>query len=482
MENSMEKKTDFFEQTRRYEQNLKIHDREYRTAFHLMPPVGWMNDPNGLCQMNGRYHVFFQYTPAAADGNGYRGWGHYSSEDLLHFRYEGMALAPDTEWDRDGAYSGSALVENGRMYLYYTGNVKEPGAFDYISSGRGANVLLVESPDGFRMEKKQLLLTNADYPADYSCHVRDPKVFKEDGEYYMLLGGRTRGDQGKALLYRSADKYRFELINQIAAKKPFGYMWECPDLFHLDGKTFLSVCPQGLPHDGSGAKRFQNVYQAGWFPVEGDYRKECALGEFTEWDMGFDFYAPQTFTDEKGRRILYGWAGIPDADYGNDTVERKWQHCLTVPRELTVKDGRVRQYPVEELDTLRFKRTALPSGCTAVTGSAFDLEVESGDGEQKELGEIKITVAEGLVFRYDGKRMLTLEFTSDIGSGRRSRGAFTQKVRHIRMMVDASIAEIYVNHGETVFTTRFYPVTRTLTVDAQGAASTLWELAVRQWI
>ncbi len=79
--------------------------------------------------------------------------------------------------------------------------------------------------------------------------------------------------------------------------------------------------------------------------------------EFREWDMGFDFYAPQTFRDEKGRRILVGWAGLPDIkeEYNNPTVEQGWQHAFTIPRELKWKNGKVYQYPVKRAEMLREK-------------------------------------------------------------------------------------------------------------------------------
>lgn len=81
------------------------------------------------------------------------------------------------------------------MYLYYTGNVKHPGNFDYIKEGRGHNVCLAVSKDGVTLDSKQCLLTNRDYPAGLTCHVRDPKVFAYEGRYYMVLGAarwRTR--------------------------------------------------------------------------------------------------------------------------------------------------------------------------------------------------------------------------------------------------------------------------------------------------
>ena len=53
-----------------------------RLTHHLMPPTGWLNDPNGLCWYKGRYHVFFQYSPFESNG-GLKFWGHYSSEDMI---------------------------------------------------------------------------------------------------------------------------------------------------------------------------------------------------------------------------------------------------------------------------------------------------------------------------------------------------------------------------------------------------------------
>ena len=133
----------------------------------------------------------------------------------------------------------------------------------------------------------------------------------------------------------------WKLDRVITTPEAFGYMWECPDYFELDGQKFLSVSPQGLKRE---EYRFQNIYQSGYFPVKED--ESVDTEDFREWDMGFDFYAPQTFVDDKGRRILIGWMGMPDADYRNPTAELGWQHCLTVPREVELRDGKLYQRPV----------------------------------------------------------------------------------------------------------------------------------------
>lgn len=247
----------------------------HRQRFHLQPPVGWLNDPNGLCVYGGQYHAFFQYGPFDVNG-GVKHWGHAVSTDLLHWEQLPVMLYPDEPFDCHGAYSGSALVEDGTMYLYYTGNVKHPGNFDYIKEGRGHNVCLAVSKDGVTLDSKQCLLTNRDYPAGLTCHVRDPKVFAYEGRYYMVLGARTLEDKGEVLVLESTDKLRWTHINTLTTPEPFGYMWECPDLFCLDGQWYLAVSPQGI--------QCQNVYGCGWFAIHGDWRGDCTLSEFHELD------------------------------------------------------------------------------------------------------------------------------------------------------------------------------------------------------
>ena len=232
----------------------------HRQRFHLQPPVGWLNDPNGLCVYGGQYHAFFQYGPFDVNG-GVKHWGHAVSTDLLHWEQLPVMLYPDEPFDCHGAYSGSALVEDGTMYLYYTGNVKHPGNFDYIKEGRGHNVCLAVSKDGVTLDSKQCLLTNRDYPAGLTCHVRDSKVFAYEGRYYMVLGARTLEDKGEVLVLESTDKLRWTHINTLTTPEPFGYMWECPDLFCLDGQWYLAVSPQGI--------QCQNVYGCGWFAIHG---------------------------------------------------------------------------------------------------------------------------------------------------------------------------------------------------------------------
>ena len=457
------------------EKNADMTEGRFRLGHHLMPPVGWLNDPNGLCWYKGKYHVFFQYAPFDVEG-GLKFWGHYTSEDMIDWKYEGTALYPDSSYDCHGVYSGSALVDDGKLHLFFTGNVKIDGDYDYINEGRETSTLHVESEDGIHFSNKEEVISFSEYPEEFTCHIRDPKVWKENGKYFMVLGGRLKGDKGAVLVYESGDLKEWKLLRTITTPEVFGYMWECPDYFELDGEKILSVSPQGLTREEF---RFQNIYQSGYFILKEDGSVD--VKDFREWDMGFDFYAPQTFTDVQGRRILIGWMGMPDADeeYVNKTIEEGWQHCLTVPRELKLKDGKILQYPVKELENLRKEKTVLND-----ENSAVELRVEVNEGFDLVLEEIALTgssfqISMGgqMLFRYENGTA-EIGFPGVTGAGRKVRKAQINELRNIRFLVDTSAAEIYLNDGETVFSTRYYPDREDLLLKIQGGKykGNLWNL------
>lgn len=448
-----------------------------------MPKDGWLNDPNGLCYYEGRYHVFFQYAPKDPYGKS-KYWGHYTSVNMTEWHYEGVAIKSDTEWDKDGAYSGSAYTGDGIMELFYTGNVKEDGEYDYIHSGRKANVITVKSEDGLNFTKKELLLNNSDYPANYTCHIRDPKVYREDGEYVMLLGGRRDDDHGTVLRYVSDDKKKWNFKDEITTDEAFGYMWECPDTFTIDGKKYLMCCPQGVANE---KYRYQNIYQSGYFPWNEDGVKS---EEFVEWDMGFEFYAPQTFIKDD-RIIMYGWAGMPDIEpeYDNrPTIEEGWQHALTVPRELSARDGIIYQNPVKEIEALRGEvlcdinagenKNDIDSdidddadnclyrnnGNKAHTfngiynSGSIDMVIEFDNASK----EKKVVIGDesgqdNLEFVHDDG-IFMIKYLNDSGRGRKIRYIKIDELNNIRILKDTSLIEIFINDGLYAATMRYYPV------------------------
>ena len=441
-----------------------------RLTHHLMPPVGWLNDPNGLCWYKGRYHVFFQYSPFEANG-GLKFWGHYSSEDMISWRYEGVPLLPDSIYDCHGVYSGSAIAEKDKLHLFYTGNIKMDGDYDYINNGRQSSTLHVESADGLHFGTKEVAVSCEDYPENYTCHIRDPKVWKEGEEYRMILGGRQKSDQGAVLFYSSEDLKNWKFDCELTTEEAFGYMWECPDFFTLEGQEVLSVSPQGLTREEF---RFQNIYQSGYFILKDGKPEEKA---FREWDHGFDFYAPQTFQDGKGRRILIGWMGLPDVEeeYTNPTAKDEgWQHCLTIPREITLHDGRLYQYPVEEMEALRGR-------CCEIDETQKNIEVWKPFELDLKLDSRKcrISVGDDLMFEADG-REACLRLSEKAGAGRKQRKAVipSGRLKELRMLVDTTAVEIYLNHGEVVSSTRYYPgkTTQVVKLEADKIQGHIYEL------
>ena len=472
------------------QKQYQIEKDPNRLALHLMPPVGWINDPNGLCQFNGEYHVFYQYSPLDPNASSIKVWGHYVSKDQIHWKQLEVPFFPDEEFDRNGVYSGSAFVEKNRMHIFYTGNVKKVENDDtgFAYSGREANTVLVTSEDGVHFSEKKLLMTNADYPKAYTCHIRDPKVWKQCDKYYMIQGGRKKAfpengadknakctDYGTVLIFESEDLVHWSFFKDVTSEKRFGYMWECPDYFTVDGQALLSLSPQGLAHE---QYRYQNVYSSGYFLLDSDIvDSDSAVAvdteRFFEWDMGFDFYAPQTFCDEKGRRILIGWAGIVDADYDNQpTVDMGWQHALTLPREITWSAGKIHQNPLEEFAALRGSEE-IPEQISSTVSPVFELMLSQFDADCF----IRVGSREDAFTLSYKDGVLTFALCGDAGHGRKNRQVRMAELRNLRLIVDTSLVEIYANDGETVITSRFYFKDDRRDLEIHGAGKrSLWYL------
>ena len=431
----------------------KVNEDYHRLKFHLMPPVGWLNDTNGLCEFKGKYYIFYQYSPFDSNG-GTKFWGLYTTKDFINWKDEGAKIFSDQPYDCHGAYSGSTLVHNDKMYIFYTGNVKNIGNHDYINSGREHNTILIVSEDGENFENKTLLMRNSDYPDNLTCHVRDPKVFIENDKFYMVQGARDKQNVGQILLFESHDLKNWKFINTIKSKEIFGYMWECPDLIKLENKNILIMSPQGIEPDDI---KYNNIYQTGYYFIEGDYKtSNYKLSDFNEIDRGFDFYASQTFVDSKKRTILIGWMGLPDIQdlYTNPTTEYHWQHALTIPRELKINNNKLIQIPICELESLRKTKKDFKVEKTLVD-EAFDTFEINIDFEKS--NDFKLIIKKGAILEYSSEEKLFSLSFNEIGFGRTKRSCKLERIENLRAFVDTSSIEIFLNNGEEVFTSRFYP-------------------------
>nr|WP_245831735.1 sucrose-6-phosphate hydrolase [Oceanobacillus senegalensis] len=439
------------------EQKETVASDSYRLHYHLMPPVGLLNDPNGFVFYKGKYHMFYQWNPFETK-HGAKFWGHYISDDLVHWEEAPIALAPDQWYDKNGCYSGSAVVLEDKMYVFYTGNVKDE------EGNRESYQCLAISDDGIHFEKKGPVIR---VPEGYTAHFRDPKVFYKNDQWYMVLGAQTTAEEGEVVLYSSADLMNWRFLGSLVGSGHnglgyFGYMWECPDLFELNDQDILIVCPQGLAPKGY---EFQNIFQSGYFAGKVDYEQvSFDHGTFVELDRGFDFYAPQTTEDARGRRILFGWMGnAEDGDITHPTVKHEWIHALTLPRELKWENGKLVQQPVEELKSLR--REEVRHDDVVIEGNLLELPEVAGQIVELELlvkdwnaSEFTIQMGESTKIIYDQEASLFTLGRAGIAGDKvvEYRRCVVRNLEHIRIFKDASSIEIFVNNGEEVFSSRVF--------------------------
>lgn len=452
------------------------YDDPWKPVYHIHPSFGLLNDPNGLAYYNGEYHAFYQWFPFDAV-HGMKHWAHVKSKDLCNWERLDVAITPNEAFEKNGAYSGAALEVDGNLYLYYTGNVK------YEDGGRTANqCVAIMMPDGEIRKLDKPVIKGV--PEGYTGHVRDPKVFKKNDRYYMILGAQREDETGTIIVYRSDDALKWDFAGELNVpldEKMIGFMWECPDYFELDGRDVLVFSPQGVEADGHDYYNIYNViYVIGHLDIE---NLEFRIENYQELDKGFDFYAPQSFEGKDQERIMFGWAGLPEIEYPSDA--KKWAHCLTLPRVMKVRDGKLIQMPAEQLHALRAESEELKGTLNGQTASMdnkancyeLQLSIRNGGANQVTL-ELCKSETESLQVIFDfTKGMAVLDRSSFKHSlaeeyGTKRYAAFAGKDLDVTVYADNSIVEIYINEGEAVFTSRVFPTEESVGIEisADGQA------------
>ena len=436
----------------------------WRQKYHIQGIVGLINDPNGFSQFKGKYHMFYQWNPLGTNHKN-KTWAHSVSDDLLHWKRLKTALRPDTWYSKDGVYSGSAIVDDEKLYLFYTGNVKDS------DGNRESYQCLAVSSDGENFERWEPSIVNQ--PDGYTRHIRDPKIWKKDGKFYAVIGIQSEDLEGKAVLYSSENIKDWKFEGEIAGAnhgkiKDFGFMWECPDYFQLkDEKTgkikdLLVFSPQGLEPEED---LYNNKYQTGYLFGKLDYEKPEfeILSDFVEIDRGNDFYAPQSMEDDKGRRLIVGWMGIPEEE-DFPTVKNEWLHCLTLPRKLKVIDGKLYQLPIKEMESIRGEKIEFSEKVTGEvkvgTGVTYELKAKFTDfnsdfGLKLRTGKNSETV---LKFDYNDKKFV-LDRTKGEQPDKRLRKVYLGDISELELtvFVDNSSVEMFINGGAEVFSSRIFP-------------------------
>ncbi len=458
------------EEARSYEQEkYNMSNPERRPVFHVTPPSGWMNDPNGFSLYKGEYHLFYQYHPYSTAW-GPMHWGHCKTKDFIRWEQLPCALAPDSEYDGQGCFSGSAVEHNGKHILMYT-SVREQKLEDgtrlirqtqSIAEGDGINYVKAEQNPVILAE----MLPEGSSLADF----RDPRIWKDKGVFYSVIGSRNADGSGQIALFSSADalEWQFERILDRSENR-YGSMWECPDFFRLDQKQVLIVSPQLMRAEGL---EFHNGNNSVYFVGEySDESKEFARKEAHVIDYGMDFYAPQTVETEDGRRVMIAW--MQSWDNYLTPEDADWSGVMTIPRELFLKEEKLIQVPVKELEKyhteeIAYQNIRLEKGdgtvkLAGVEGRIFDMTVEVQDNG---FGSFEITLAADVKNKtsliYDSKkRTLTTDRTysglvRDVVSTRSMYVDTYNDKLSLRILMDKYTLEVFVNGGEQAMSTLIY--------------------------
>ncbi|ONI40392.1 hypothetical protein AN639_01000 [Candidatus Epulonipiscium fishelsonii] len=455
----------------KYVQENKPNER-YKPKYHISPPIGWLNDPNGLCFYNGEYHAFFQYHPYDSVW-GPMHWGHAKSKDLIKWEYLPIALAPESECDKVGCFSGSAIEHDGKLFLIYTGVTKNDKDQDMQTQ------CIAYSEDGINFKKieQNPVLSSKDLPENcqkYSGEFRDPKVFMIDKTYYMVTVAKSDDEKGQILMYKSKDLVSWEFVNTIYQNNKLGIMFECPDMFNLDGKDVLIMSPMFVPREGH---RFYNVHSSVYVVGKLNEKKGTFKEKYyDEIDSGLDFYAPQTFLGDYDKRIMMGWLQtwgriIPTHELGHN-----WACSLSLPRELKLVNNKLVQKPIDFI--CNYRKTQARYKDQEVKGFK---QFEHIRGDVCEIG-IDVDVQNTNFFVINilktdkekasiifNKEKMTLTFDrSTIKNTIGGEEAIPVNSRYVpislkdnkfslNFFIDKCIVEIFVNGGEQVLSSTVYP-------------------------
>ncbi|WP_329316510.1 glycoside hydrolase family 32 protein [Streptomyces sp. NBC_01262] len=329
--------------------------------LHFAPSKGWMNDPNGLVHWQGRHHLFYQYNPDGTEFTNQH-WGHASSPDLLTWTEHEVALFPGPErtspYDATACFSGCAVEHDGGVSILYTGVL---GDAQLPCLARAAD----DGLSGFVKDPANPLLPAP--PAADITEFRDHSVWREGGLWRQLVAGARREHGGSVFALSSADLRAWEydgvFMDRARSKVP-GAVWECPDYFAVDGTDGT---------DGTGALLISVIHEDGeeghavWWMTGTTSGGGFEVREAGVADVGDRFYAPQSYWAPDGRRIQFGWLRTHEDPAGLDGPA---VGVMSLPRELSVRHGRLHCEPAAELTRLRLAATPVPAtGPAALDGA-----------------------------------------------------------------------------------------------------------------
>jgi len=451
-------------QAREFEQKYLSFTDADQPMFHVTGGIGWINDPNGFAPYKGEYHLFFQYYPYDVKW-GPMHWGHVKTTGFIHWERLPAALAPDQEYDSGGCFSGGAVeLPDGRHLLMYTGVRNVRGKNGRIEAFQTQCIAFGDGTE-YEKYKENPVITADQLPPGGSPHdFRDPKIWMEGDTFYVVIGNRCSDGSGTILLYKSKDAIHWDFVSIVAScHNQYGKMWECPDFFELDDRHVLFTSPQEMSaiglefHPGNA-----NVCLIGSFDRLTNHLNRETVQAI---DYGLDFYAPQTLQAQDGRRIMIAW--MQNWETSSCMLrDLGFMGQMTLPRELSVKNGRLYQAPVRELESCRGVRVdyrnILINGETSlngISGRYIDLTVTVRPANEDNMYRwFRIYVAK------DGEHYTLIRFRPDVRTVKvdRTHSGFPHDIVNVRefpvnadkgvikfrVIMDRYSLELFVNDGE----------------------------------
>ncbi|EIQ82600.1 UNVERIFIED_CONTAM: sucrose-6-phosphate hydrolase [Streptococcus canis] len=431
----------------------KMAKSPWRSQYHVEAKTGLLNDPNGFSYFNGGYHLFYQNWPYGA-AHGLKQWVHMTSTDLVHFTETGSRLLPDHPHDSHGAYSGSAYAIDDKLFLFYTGNVRDD------------NWVRTPLQVGAWMDKQgnisKIPHVLIEQPDDVTEHFRDPQLFSYQGQFYTIIGAQGLDGKGKIKLYKAVDNHVDNW--QFIADLDFDdsgteYMIECPNLVFVDDKPVLIFSPQGLAKTDLD---YQNIYPNTYKIFESFNPETGQLlggGSLQNLDFGFEAYATQAFNSPDGSVLAVSWIGLPDIDYPTDNYD--YQGALSLVKKLSLQNGQLYQRPVAALRNLRGQTEPFQNKET--TSNCYELELAIPSQEKLELHLFADQEGNGLKLKVDtdhgqvsiDRSKAGVQYAQDYGRVRSCQ--IPQDRVTLNIYVDNSILEIFINQGQKVLTSRVFP-------------------------
>jgi len=409
-----------------------------KTVFHFSPRIGWLNDPNGLIDHGGRHHFFYQHNPrelAMTD----MCWGHASSPDLITWTEHPVALAPGPRgsYDGDGCWSGCAVDDGSGVVAVYSGN---NGGIQLPCVARAVDEDLltwVKSPANPVVDSRPPLAGMTD--------MRDHSVRRDGSGWRQVLAAGIAG-KGALVGYSSTDLTSWSwdgIVLDAGTSGLPGQVWECPDVFDVDGTAVAVISVV------DGDRRPGPVI---W--VTGQFDGPRIIAH--RWgllDHGDRLYAPQSYNDRTGRRIMFAWllTQLDPAAQGQPSIG-----VASLPRMLSVVDGRLHQQPATEIHGLRGEPTTLTADPRASTARAMvpptaALEVRVTCTSTADLLGVRVEFDDG------GGHQVGVELSSFAAAGRTlDHGDWRDDITHPRtatVILDSGIVETFLDDGRAAATT-----------------------------